>query len=421
MRKLRLSRFLRGRHPAAPAGAAAAAGAAVTAGAAAEPRPLTGPAVAWLLGIAGLAAYNWWILVPLVPGLMKSPSELFSNMEVTGQPYAAAMQHADLASGLLLAGAFLAIGSRGILAARREWVAMMVFAIAGALGGIFPEVCADEVSVACRSVEWKFQLPVSQYLHMAVGIVEFAAITFALLLAVRRTRDERTRSARIYRELAIGALVGYPLLGAAYLTDWLGGLVEPVFFVGFTVMVLTQLAERTKFAWRADLPGRGAAGTSQAGGAGAAHRRGRERGHHRAGDRRGLAASLPGGHGAVGQPGRAALAIAPGMSRSARRAGARANSLKLIWQAGCLVAQPEAGQAAEVGDEPFVLVSGIRGGDRVHQQLVEGWPASPVEHSAAEVRQPRFAEVAVGVDREVGIGHRGRRPASRRSRGRRGR
>jgi len=224
--------------------------------------------VAWLLGIAGLAAYNWWILVPLVPGLMKSPSELFSNMEVTGQPYAAAMQHADLASGLLLAGAFLAIGSRGILTARREWVAMMVFAIAGALGGIFPEVCADEVSVACRSVEWKFQLPVSQYLHMAVGIVEFAAITFALLLAVRRTRDERTRSARIYRELAIGALVGYPLLGAAYLTDRLGGLVEPVFFVGFTVMVLTQLAERTKFAWRADLPGRGAAGTSQAGGAG---------------------------------------------------------------------------------------------------------------------------------------------------------
>jgi Protein of unknown function (DUF998) len=219
-----------------------------------------------MLGIAGLATYNWWLLTPLVPGLIRSPNELFSNLEVTGQPYATAMQHADLVSGLLLATAFLLVGSRSIRADREgrtdragragaadsvgrgEWAAMLVFAVSGGLGGVFPEVCADEVSAACRRVEWRFQLPVSQYLHMAVGVVEFGAITLALLLAYRRTRDTRSRRARLYRELVIGALVAYPLLGVAYLADRLGGLTEPVFFVGFTMMVLIQLAERTSSA-----------------------------------------------------------------------------------------------------------------------------------------------------------------------------
>ena len=42
-------------------------------------------AAVWIFGVAGLLAYNWWVLVPLKPGLMRSPSELFSNLEVTGQ------------------------------------------------------------------------------------------------------------------------------------------------------------------------------------------------------------------------------------------------------------------------------------------------------------------------------------------------
>src|SRR5450759_5058613 len=170
-------------------------------------------AVAWLLGIAGLLAYNWWVLVPLRPGLMRSPDELFSNLEVTGQPFATAMQHADLLSGLLLLGAFLAAGSRSIPAGRREWLAMMVFAAAGALGGLFPEACADGTSALCRSREWSFQLPLSQYLHMAAGIFEFSGITIALLLAVRRTRGGQAPAARVYRNLARAAVVGYPLLG----------------------------------------------------------------------------------------------------------------------------------------------------------------------------------------------------------------
>jgi hypothetical protein len=199
-------------------------------------------AAAWLLGLAGVVAYNWWLLVPLKPGLMTSPDELFSNLEVTGQPYATLMQHADVASGLLLLAAFVVTGPAR---ARRDWLAMLAFAASGALGGVFPEVCADGVSATCRRLEWRFELPATQYIHMVAGITEFAAITIALLYALRRTKGRSSRPARVYRGLARAALICYPLLGAAYLSDRLGGLMEAVFFTGFTVMVLTELAERT--------------------------------------------------------------------------------------------------------------------------------------------------------------------------------
>jgi hypothetical protein len=199
--------------------------------------------MAWGLGVAGLAAYNWWALVPLRAGLMRSPDELFSNLEVTGRPYAAVMQHLDLAAGVLLVAAFLVLGIRS-LAGRGEWLSMVVFAGAGGVGGLFPEVCADAVSRTCRNLEWRFELPVSQYVHVVSGIVEFAAITAALLLAVRRTRGQRTRYARAYVLLAGGAVIAYPLLGIAYLVNRFGGVMEAAFFAGFTAMALTQIAER---------------------------------------------------------------------------------------------------------------------------------------------------------------------------------
>jgi hypothetical protein len=142
--------------------------------------------LAWTLALAGLLAYNWWLLVPLKPGLMTSPNELFSNLEVSGQPYAAAMQHADLLSGVLLFGAFLAAGRRSIPTGHRDWLAMLAFALGGAAGGLFPEVCADGISALCREQEFHFQLPVGQYVHIAAGIAEFGAITIALILAIRR-------------------------------------------------------------------------------------------------------------------------------------------------------------------------------------------------------------------------------------------
>jgi hypothetical protein len=203
------------------------------------------PLAAWTFGLCGLALYNWWVLLPLKPGLMRSPNELFSDLEVTGQPFATSMQHADLLAGLLLMAAFLAAGSRAIRGGRREWVAMVIFAASGTFGGVFPEVCADGVSAVCRSMELRFQLPLSQYLHLVAGILEFGAITIALLFAFRRTHDLQTRSAKTYRYLARAAYVAYPILGLAYLLNKLGSIPEAAFFVGFTVIVITELLERT--------------------------------------------------------------------------------------------------------------------------------------------------------------------------------
>jgi Protein of unknown function (DUF998) len=213
----------------------------------------------WCFGIAGLAAYNWWLLVPFKPGLMTSPDELFSNLEVTGQPYATLMQRADLAAGVLLLLAFAAAGHYGGRSGRREWLALLGFAVAGALGGLCPEVCADGVSAVCHRLEWRFELPASQYIHMAAGIVEFAAITVALIYAWRRTRGQRGGIPAVYRSLLAAALVAYPLLGAAYLVNRLGGVAEAVFFAGFTIMVVTELADQTR-------PARAAAGQSRRGG-----------------------------------------------------------------------------------------------------------------------------------------------------------
>lgn len=212
---------------------------------AAHPASTVRAAMARACGVAAMLAYNWWVLVPLKPGLMKSPSELFSNLEVTGRPFAIAMQRADLLSGLLLLAALLIAGSASITGGRREWIGMAIFAAGGLVGGAFPERCADTISASCRTLELSMRLPADQYVHIVAGMAEFAGITLALLFAARRTSGRQTPAARTYRRLATGALVGYPLLGAAYLSGRLGGVMEAVFFAGFTVMVLAQVFERT--------------------------------------------------------------------------------------------------------------------------------------------------------------------------------
>ncbi len=213
-------------------------------------RPLVSPAatrqiVGEILGVAGLVAYNWWALVPLRPGLMNSPDELFSDLEVTGQPFASAMQHADLVSGLLVLAAFLVIGGRSVTGARREWVAMGVFGLAGAIGGIFSEACPDGISATCRHLEWTLAFPLHHYLHIVSGIVEFGAITLALFWAYRRTSGDQTHRARVYRFLWKAIVVAYPFLALAYLTNRLGSIIEAIFFLIFSLIVVTQLLERS--------------------------------------------------------------------------------------------------------------------------------------------------------------------------------
>jgi hypothetical protein len=190
-----------------------------------------------------VVAYNWWVVVPFVPGLMPSVNGFFSDLEATGRPHASLMSDADLAAGLLLAAALLLRGSTAGGAVRREWKWLMAFALAGAIGGRYPYACAEGLSATCRQLEWHLQLPVHHYVHVVSGIAEFATLTVAAVIAVRRTRHGGTPESRIYAGVVTTLVLGYPLLGAVYLTDRLGTLVEPIFFVAFSVMVLTELFE----------------------------------------------------------------------------------------------------------------------------------------------------------------------------------
>ena len=194
--------------------------------------------------VAGLAAYNWWVAVPFRTGLLKSANGFFSDLEATGQPDASILQHLDLLAGVLILAALLLRGSAGRDGApRAEWRWLLVFAVAGAVGGLFPYACTEGTSAACRSLEWRFQLPVHHYLHIASGIVEFATVSIAALLARRRTSGSLAPEARIYRLLVLIGALAYPMLGAAYLTDRLGAFVEPVFFLAFSLFVGTEIFE----------------------------------------------------------------------------------------------------------------------------------------------------------------------------------
>jgi hypothetical protein len=196
-----------------------------------------------VVGVAGVLAYNWWVVVPFVPGLMPSVNGFFSDLEASGRPHASLMSDADLAAGLLLAAALLLRGSTVGHAVRREWKWLVAFAVAGAIGGRYPYACAEGLSATCRQMEWHLQLPVHHYVHVVSGIVEFATLTVAAVIAMRRTRNDGTRQSRIYAGVVTTLVLGYPLLGVVYLTDRLGTLVEPIFFVAFSVMVLTELFE----------------------------------------------------------------------------------------------------------------------------------------------------------------------------------
>jgi hypothetical protein len=194
-------------------------------------------------GVAGVIAYNWWVVVPFVPGLMPSVNGFFSDLEATGRPHASQMADADLVAGILLVTALLLRGSPVRGAVRREWKWMVAFAVAGAVGGRYTYACSEGLSAACRSMEWHLQLPIHHYVHVVSGIAEFATLTTAAVLAMRRTNGDGTAVSRVYRAVVLALVAGYPLLGAVYLTDRLGTFVEPIFFVAFSVMVLAEIFE----------------------------------------------------------------------------------------------------------------------------------------------------------------------------------
>ena len=195
------------------------------------------------VGVAGLALYNWWVVVALHTHLLTSPDELFSDLEAVGSPDATLLQDLDLAAGLLLLVALLLRGRRGPDGPRAEWPWLVAFAAAGAVGGHFSYVCPEGISATCRSAEWRLALPPHHYVHVLAGIVEFATATVAVYLAWQRTRAAARPTTAAVRWTGRVLVAAYPLLGYAYLDDRLGAFVEPVFFLCFTAMIAVELAE----------------------------------------------------------------------------------------------------------------------------------------------------------------------------------
>jgi len=219
---------------AAPRPAAAAA--------AVPPAPWRHP-VALTVGGVGVALYNWWIVVALGGHLMTTPDELFSDLEATGRPDAALLQHLDLAAGLMLVAALLLRGPQGPEGRRTEWPWLVAFAASGAVGGRFAYACPEGLSAGCRAAEWRLALPPHHYVHVLAGIVEFATATIAIYLTWQRTRRRDGATGRVVRWIGKALIVAYPFLALAYLTDRIGAFVEPVFFVCFSVMVIAELVE----------------------------------------------------------------------------------------------------------------------------------------------------------------------------------
>jgi len=194
-----------------------------------------------VVGVAGLVLYNWWVVVPFVHGMLPSDNGFFSDIEASGLPHATLLQHLDLLSGVLLLAALALRGSLGRQYRGREWGWLVGFAVAAGAGGKFSYACSSGLSAVCRAQERRLQLPLHHYVHMLSGVLEFATITTAVFLAARRTRGQRTGSARVYRSVLRLFYVAYPLLALAYLTDRLGAFIEPVFFLSFTVVIITHL------------------------------------------------------------------------------------------------------------------------------------------------------------------------------------
>ena len=208
------------------------------------PRFTAAVVLAEVLGLVGIALYNWWVYVAATGNLMRSSDEFFSDLEAVGRPDAALLQHLDLAAGLVLLTALLLRGPRGPLGRRSEWIWLVAFSVSGAIGGHFAYACQEGLSAACRSDEWHLQLPLHHYLHVVSGVVEFATVTLAVFLMRKRTLHQSTVVARVVASVWWTLLVAYPLLGAAYLSDRFGAYIEPVFFLCFSAIVAIEILER---------------------------------------------------------------------------------------------------------------------------------------------------------------------------------
>lgn len=198
-------------------------------------------------GAIGAISYNWWIAAAAIPGLMHSPNGFFSDLEAQGLRDSSNFQHADVIAGLCWVIALFLRGRTGSNGRRRsEWPWLVAFAAFGVIGGIFIYACPEGTSSVCRNLEWHLHLPLHHYIHALAGIAEFATLTIGVGLAARQRRSEHGFGKRSHQALFIALLALYPLFGVAYLADGIGEIVEPLFFVIFTVVIALELIEPTR-------------------------------------------------------------------------------------------------------------------------------------------------------------------------------
>jgi hypothetical protein len=189
-----------------------------------------------------MVAYNWWAIVPFRHGLLRSVNSFFSDLEVKGARDAALFGRLDVIAGSLFLVA-LVLAHRPERERQWEWRLFMTFAAAAGAGGLFPFSCAEGTDASCRSAEWHFELPFHHYMHVLLSAIEFLSVTVAMLLAWRRTRrsDPQTAEARAFRWITGVVVIGYVPLAVAYFSDHLAALVEPVFFLAFSLAVFTEV------------------------------------------------------------------------------------------------------------------------------------------------------------------------------------
>jgi len=70
--------------------------------------------------------------------------------------------------------------------------------------------CPEGLSAACRSAEWHLKLPLHRLLHVISGVIEFAAITMAVYVAWKRTREDSGWVSLAVKGVAIAMLIDYP-------------------------------------------------------------------------------------------------------------------------------------------------------------------------------------------------------------------
>lgn len=195
-----------------------------------------------LTGMLGLGAYNWWLAAPLVPGMLRDRNGFFSDLSADGQPHAAMLHRVDTLAGVLLLVALLLRGPLDGLTKRAEWPWLVAFALVAAIGGMFPYACAPGYDGACRRLQYGFHLPFHHYVHMVAGVSEFFFATMAIWLARYSDPEGHRLPGRVSHLLLPALIVAYPILGFAFLRDRAGSLIEPVFFLIFSAIVVAELS-----------------------------------------------------------------------------------------------------------------------------------------------------------------------------------